>query len=303
LYNFERHARSLLAKPFSDPFSVLKFFLENNCFFDIEFGPVASILSNKVMRMGIHIFPLTYQIRQESDKLLTALQTRSAEIRKHIEAQPLTKQISLICIRTIGLESAFVTVACLPVALLTFTAAPLAIAGVSLATAITCLALHLFFDPISPGESIVKDQWKALFEALQHGNGKQIVQICQALARQDKQRSAAFVKCLGGLQPMEVTPFFHKVCMAGYLLIAFEELQKNEEEQAKNYANKALSHYDQSNLPKEVELCAKEIADNPKEIRRLLQQQEAVPTLKNLDQLLIMKRKGKRKPHHHETIG
>lgn len=243
--------------------------------------------------MGIDFFPLTYQIRQEADTMISALNARSLGLRHTIDSQSLVKQVSVIMLKTLGLEGAVVTAACIPVALLTFTATPLIIAAMSLTTAITCLALSIFFDPRGPGESIVKDQWKALFEALQKGNGEQIIQICKELA--NEQRSASFVRCLGGLQPVEVAPFFHKICMAGYLLRAFEELKKDVEDQAKSYANLALSHYDQSGLPKEIETCAKEIADNPKEIRRLLQLQEVEPTLKNLDYLLVMKRKIRQK--------
>lgn len=251
--------------------------------------------------MAIEHFPLTYQIRAEAGRLISALDSRSRELKHTIETQPLAKQISIVVLKTLGLEGAMVTAAALPVAVITFTAAPLIVAAISLATAITCLAISIFLDPRSHGESNVKDQWKALFKALQSGDGKTIIQICQQLARQsEQQHSSSFVHCLGGMQAVEVAPFFHKICMAGYLLIAFEELKKGQDEEAKSYANRALSHFDQSHLPKEIETCAKEIADNPQEIRRLMDSQGKEYfgnnlTLKNLDSVLVMKRQVKQK--------
>jgi hypothetical protein len=246
--------------------------------------------------MNIHYFPLTHQIRHEADKVITALNARSKELRDSIDSQDLFKQMSLVILKTLSLEGAVVTAACIPVAIITFTATPLIIAAMSLTTAITCLALSIFFDPRDPGESIVKDQWKALFTSLQVGNGAEIIQVCQELAaKQNERHSTSFVRSLGGLQPIEVTPFFHKICMAGYLLIALEGLKKNDEEQAKTFANFALSHFDQSDLPKEVEMYAKEIIDNPDEIRRFLQAKQIEPNLRNLDYILVMKRKIRQK--------
>ena len=164
------------------------------------------------------------------------------------------------------------------------------ISGAAAAIAITCLGLGIFFDPRSPGESIVKDRWKDLFEALGKGTGQEIIEKCTLLTQQKEQRQGHYEKCLGELKPEDIAPFFHKTFMVAHLLVAMESLEKGDAEKVKSHAYTALSHYEMSNFAPELERFAKAIIDSPAEIRRMMDKYQIVSNIHSLDFLVSQRR-------------
>lgn len=232
-------------------------------------------------------FPLTTAINYDAEIIITAMHARAEEIKNDIASQSLLRSISVLALKTLGLAAAIVTCACLPVVALTFTVTPLIIAAGSLTVAITCLAIGIFLNPHSPGESIVKDLWKALFTALRQGKGLRIIQTSEELAKQERQRTNAYNNCLGILSPAEVRPFLHKTCLVGNLLMSLESLAKNEIEQTQEKAEKAYSFFEMSEFPHEVAHFIQAIKNTPMQIRHLIDLQAVVKGLHTLDYLLV----------------
>jgi hypothetical protein len=237
--------------------------------------------------MNVQTFPVTHPIRCEADAINTALDLRTEEIKNRIRSQSLIGRVSIIALKIIGLAASLVTIASVPLAAFLFVAKPLVIAAAAFALAITCLGLGMLLDPRSTAESIVKDHWKTLFEALCKGNGPEIIDKCTQLAQKKELRPGPYEKCLGGLNPAEVDPFFHKTCMVGNLLIAMELLEKNDHEGAKSHANMALSHYETSNFSLELERFGKAIIDNPEDILRLMKKHQISCNTHSLDVLIV----------------
>lgn len=234
-------------------------------------------------------FPITTALSHDAEIIIHSLNKRSEEI-KTIASQSLFRRLTIIAMQTLGLAAGLVTIACLPVAAIMFTATifPLKIAAISSFLAITGLALSILFNPTSPGESIIKNQWKALFAALRLGDGALIVQTCQQLATQKEQRRESFNHCLGPLSPDETTPFLHKACLVGYLLLALQHLDAGEREQANAKAALALSHFQGSALPEEVQNFIKRFIDAPQGMQpHLKMHQHSQYPIHALDHILV----------------
>lgn len=235
-------------------------------------------------------FPITTALNRDSEVIINALTNRSAEIKA--SSQNLTRRVSVLALQMIGLAAAIVTVACLPTAaiLFTVTVLPLKIAAISFVLAITGLGLSILFSPSSPGETIIKNQWKALFAALRQGDGQLILHTCRELAAQKQKRRDSFNSCLGPLPPDETTPFFHKTCLVGYLLIAMQHLRKGDREQSNTSAHSALSHFQQSGFPEEVRRFIKSYMDAPQTMQQHLKlHQHSQYPLHALDRILVNK--------------
>lgn len=239
--------------------------------------------------MTVH-FPVTEPISKDADIIMQALNARSEEIKSSIDHQSLFKKTTLIALKALGLTSGVVAVASIPVTAIVFAITPLTIGTIALCTAISCLALYMFLDPRSPGELIIKDQWRSVFEALRNGNGKQILETCQELAKQKEKRLASFNQCLGSLDSNETIPFFHKTCLVGYLQIALDHLKNNAEKEAKSNAHLALSHFGASGFSSEIEDFIKIITHSPKEMNLLIETHQAGEDLHALDYLIATHR-------------
>lgn len=236
-------------------------------------------------------YPITQAIGHDADVIINSLNTRVEEIKRKLDKQSIIRKASVAALKVLGLAAGIVTVAALPVAAMTFTATPLMIAAASFALGVTCMALCILLDPRNAGESIVKDHWKALFEALRKGNGKQVIHAGRELIKQKDLRPSSYEQCLGQLHHDDLIPFFHKTSMIGYLLMALENLHQREEEKAKSNAHVALSHFDASGLPSEAELLANAITANPKEVHQLIVKNNVGRDIRALDYLITLKRK------------
>lgn len=231
-------------------------------------------------------FPVTEPIGQDANIIMIALNSRSEQLKIDIDSQSLIKKITMTGLKILGLAAGIVTAASIPVATLMFAATPLTIGATALAVAISCLAICMLLDLRSAGELIIKDQWKALFESLRKGNGREILETCQELAKQKEKRQSAFNQCLGTLPPEETTPFFHKVCLIAYLQIALESLRQDNKEAAKSNAHLALSHFGSSGFKDEIQDFVQKILDSPKSMCRLMEDCQAGEDLHALDHLL-----------------
>lgn len=243
--------------------------------------------------MNTH-FPLTAAINRDAEMINQALDARVEEIKDLKASQGCMKNITMLALKALALAAGIATVAALPLAAITFTITPLTIAGACFTIAITCLAIGMFFDARSPGESIVKDQWKSLFNALRQESGTKIIETSQELAKQERFRASAFKSCLGSLQPSDVKPFFHKTCLVGYLMMALEHLSKNEFDKAQDKAKIALSYFEISGLHDEVNLFINAIYNYPSEMRQLIDIPAAGKGIPGLDYLIILKRQAPR---------
>ena len=237
--------------------------------------------------MSAH-FPVTEAIGRDANFIMLALNIRSEQLKFDIDSQGLLKKITMTGLKVLGLTSSVVAVASIPVTALMFAATPLTIGAAALCMAISCLAIFMLLDARSPGELIIKDQWKAVFNSLRKGNGKEILETCQELARQKEKRQKLFSQCLGSLPPDETTPFFHKVCLIAYLQIALEALRTDNEETAKSNAHLALSHFGSSGFQDEIQKFVQEIIDTPKNMRQLMDTCQAGKDLHALDYLMAM---------------
>lgn len=242
---------------------------------------------NSINMMTTH-FPITSAIGQDADTIMIALNSRSAQIKSNIDSQGIFKKITIMALKILGLISGITTASSIPVTVIVFTVTPLTIGAAALVTTITCLTIYMWLDPRSPGELIVKDQWKSLFEALRKGNGKQILDTCQELAKQKEKRASSFNQCLGAMPASETTSFFHKTCLVGYLQIAMEYLRNGDEEQAKSNAHMALSHFGASGFSQEIENFVSIITLSPRTIRELMEKCQAGKDLHALDYLVAI---------------
>lgn len=240
--------------------------------------------------MNTH-FPLATATAREAEKIIHAMDARQEELKESIASQNLLKTITVVALKNLGLAAGILAIACLPVSILAFTITPLTIAAGSLAVAIACLALGMLLDPHSPGESIVKDHWNALFAALRKGNGLRIVEASHDLAKQEKKRASAYKSCIGTLTRDEITPFLHKTCVIGYLLIAIEHLSKSEIDKAQANAKVAMSYVERSNFPEEVSQFAQAVCNYPVEMQQLLEIQSVGIGVHAIDCLIHFKRK------------
>ncbi|HEV8051390.1 MAG TPA: hypothetical protein VGP47_02765 [Parachlamydiaceae bacterium] len=234
-------------------------------------------------------FPVTQAIGRDANVIMIALNSRSEQLKFDIDTQSLIKKITMTGLKILGLLSSVAAVASIPVTALMFAATPLTIGATALLLAVSCLALYMLLDPRSPGELIIKDQWKAVFEALRKGNGREILDTCQELAKQKEKRLSVFTQCLGSLPPDETTPFFHKICLIAYLQIALEALRHNDKEAAKSNAHLALSHFGSSGFEPEIQKFVQEILDSPKNMRHLMDTHQAGEDLHALDYLIAIR--------------
>lgn len=234
-------------------------------------------------------FPLTEAIGRDANLIMVALNSRSEQLKIDIDSQSLLKKITMAGLKALGLASSITAIASIPIAPLMFAAIPITIGASALCLAISCLVIVMLFDLRSPGELIIKDQWKSLFESLRKGNGNEILKTCQELAKQKEKRPSLFNQCLGLLSPHETTPFFHKVCLVAYVQIALDALRADDEETAKSNAHLALSHSGSSGFQDEIQKFVQEIIDSPKNMRQLMDTCQAGEDLHALDSLIAMR--------------
>lgn len=228
-------------------------------------------------------FPVTGAIRRDADIILTALNNRAEVIKIHVQNQGIFKKATIAAIKILGIAAAILTIATIPAAAILLNATPLTIGAVSLTIAISSLALYILTEPRSPGELIVKEHWKHLFEALRLGEGHNIIKNCQELFKQKDQRKSHFIRCLGTLPPEDVDAFFHKASLIGHLQISLNHLRCGEIEQAKSRAHLALSHFEMSHFPVIIRQFALMITDNPHEMQQFIQKNHASQHLHSLD--------------------
>lgn len=244
-----------------------------------------------------YLLPITQPISNDTQMIIYAIDSRSDEIKKFNNSQNIIKRIIIAALPVIGLAAALVSIGSIPVAVILFTATmmPLAIAGINLGIALTCLTLSIVLNPTSPGETIIRKQWKDLFSALRKGDGELIIETCQELAKQKDGRKDSFKRCLGTLPADETTPFFHKICFVGYLLIAMQSQLKGDSEQSSFMVQKALPHFDGSGFSAEVMTFAKLMMDNPQDVQSLIElHSHSESRLHALDHMLVkhLKKKG-----------
>lgn len=232
------------------------------------------------------IYPITDPLGNEADTIIAALKTRTEQIKIDVDSQSLLKRISLTSMKIFGLACAMTAAASVPVAAFVTLTAPAIIGVTALISAIACLALSIHFDPRSTSEMIVKDLWKGVFEALREGNGAKIIATAQELAKQKEKRAAAFNESLGGMDPTSTTPFLHKTCFVGYLQMALGNLRNGEDDIAKANAHLALSHFDSSAFPAEIERFARSIIDTPQKIRAVMEACDAGTDIHALDYII-----------------
>lgn len=238
--------------------------------------------------MTTDYFPITSAIGKDANTIISALSTRSEQIKCKADSYGIVTRVTIVALQTLGLAAGIVTAASFPAAAVLLTAAPLTIGAVGLVVSISALALHVLLYPRSPGELIVKDHWKRLFEALREGDGEKIIKACQVLFKQKDQRNGPFVQCLGTLPSEETNPFFHKACLVGYIQIALEHLRKNEDDLAKSKAHLALSHFDASGLPDKIKQFITSITENPKRMRYFIDGHNLGHDLHALDYLITV---------------
>jgi len=265
------------------------FFHFDSFIFSGNFIDLKILFKISANQMNTH-FPITQAINADASFIIDSLNTRSQELRKTVASQSLFKRISLIAFKILGLAAGIVVLASLPVTAMTFAARPLTIGMISLGLAATCLALCMLLDIRSPGETIVKDHWKELFDALHKGQGAEIINTCKKLAKQKEHRQNSFIRCLGPLSTTEIMPFFHKTCFVGHLLVSLDFLRQNNDAKANENAYLALSHFESSNLSEEARRFAKEVINSPREIRHLLETHCPKLDLHSLDYLFFLRR-------------
>jgi hypothetical protein len=248
--------------------------------------------------MNVH-FPTARAIRQDADIIIASLNERTKEIKKNVDSQGVIKKIVLRASKILGLASGVMAVAAVTASLLTFSVTPLMIAMAATALAITCFGISILQDPRNASESLIKDQWKALLESLRQDLGEDIIKRGHDLLKQKEQHAAAYAQCIGKLDPEALTPFFHKTCVVGYLLIALESLHQKEEEKAKSNAHLALSHFDSSSFPPEIEQLALWMTNNPKELISLIEKHHVGHGVPALDYLIFLKTKTETRPQLH----
>ena len=232
------------------------------------------------------LYPITDPINQDADDIISALKTRAEQIKITLDSQSLAKKISLASIKIFGLASAVTAAATVPVAALVTVTAPVMIGVTALISAVACLTLSIHFDARNPAEMILKDLWKAVFEALREGNGKKIIETAQELAKQKEKRKDAFHQCLGDMDPDFTTPFLHKTCFVGYLQMALDNVRNNEDDIAKSNAHLALSHFDSSAFSPDIERFAKSILETPQKIRAVMEACDAGNDIHALDYII-----------------
>lgn len=237
-------------------------------------------------------FPLREAIAKDASVVMRALDARSKQIKSNIDSQSLFRRLSMLAVRSLGLTSGVVTIASVPAAVSMFSVAPLTLGAASLCTGMTCLAMHIFLSPRSDAELIVKNKWKAVFEALRRGDGKLILSSGTELAKQEKARQSAFSQCIEPLPTHAAIPFLHKIRVVGFLQIAMNHLRNGEDKLAKENAYYALANFDDSGFPKDVESFIRGIADSPKNMRLLMETHPAGDDLHALDYLIAKKASG-----------
>lgn len=231
-------------------------------------------------------FPITEPIGKDANVIINALNSRSTQLKSTIDSQSLSKRITMTALKAIGLASTVTAIASIPVTALLFSTVPLTIGAIALCLSISCFALYMLFEPKSPRELIIRDQWKSVFQSLRNGNGKEILNTCQELAKQKEKRLSSFSQCLGSLNPSETLPFFHKTCLVGYLQMAMEHLRNHEDEKALSNAHMALSHFGASGFSNEIKKFLEIIVDSPNHMRHLIDIHQAGNDLHALDYLV-----------------
>lgn len=234
--------------------------------------------------MNTH-FPISETIRRNADMIISILDTRAEEVKKNVQSQSFIQRITLIASRIIGLAGGLVMIACLPIAAAKVSIGALSIAFISFSVAMTCFALYVCLNPRSPGETIVQSQWKSLFTALRSGNGIDIIQACNELIKQKRQRTSSFDNCLNK-QTVGVMPFIYKSLLIGYLLLAIENLMNGKKEEANTFADNALGLFEESHLPKEIKNGIKAIKNGSEETQKILRSTYTKPSLQSLDSFL-----------------
>lgn len=234
-------------------------------------------------------FPITEPIGNDANVIINALNLRSTQLKSTIDSQSLVKRITMSALKIIGLASSVTAIASIPVTFILFSTTTLTLGAIALSLSISCLSLYILMEPKSPRELIIRDQWKTVFQALRKGNGNEILETCQELAKQKEKRLSSFSQCLGSLNPAETLPFFHKTCLVGYLQITLENLKNHEDEKALSNAHMALSHFGASGFSEEIKSFLEKIIDSPNSIRHLIDLHQAGSDLHALDYLVAMK--------------
>lgn len=242
--------------------------------------------------MNTH-FPITEAINRDASTIILALNRRVNDVKNIVDNQSLARRVSIVALDLIGLASGLVSIACLPVIAFTVSLAALPIAAIAVTLSITSLALSIFFHPRSRGESLVKDYWKHLFQAIRKGNGQEIIQTCQELAKQEKQRPAHFQHCLGIKSDVAIEPFWkaflHKTSLVGYLLMAIDNFRLGDEEKGQMHSDQALSHFEASGFFEEVQRYLKDLKDPHSELRDMIRMHNTAKGVHSLDYLLSLR--------------
>lgn len=236
-------------------------------------------------------FPITSALNQEATSIHTALDKRALALKNKVDGQNVIKRICLAAFKMLSLATCLIAIASIPVAVVTLTAAPLTIAAAGFAISISLLALSIILDPRSAGETIIKDQWKALFSALRQGSGTEIVNTSQALAKQKRHRAAAYQKCVGELPMESLTSFFHKTRLIGHLLSSIEHLAQSNIPLTRQSAQSALTDFEQSGFSHPVKLFIQTLIERPIEIYDLNASLTATPGIHKLDYMIFLRNK------------
>lgn len=239
--------------------------------------------------MTAEFFPFRTAITQDVNVVMNALDQRTAQINLDIDSQGFFRKFTMLAAKSLGLASGIVSFASVPTAISMLSLAPLTFGAASLCTAMTCLAAHILLSPRSDAEQIVKNKWKAVFEALRKGDGQQILNSGTELAKQEKERPSGFYQCIGSLSPQQITPFLHKIRVIGFLQIAIGYLRNGEDKLAKENAYYALANFDDSGFPKEIESFIRGMIDTPKSMRQFMESHQAGNDLHALNYLIAVK--------------
>lgn len=221
-------------------------------------------------------FPVTGPIGNDANIVIQALNARSAQLKSLNEN--IFRKITMTALKAIGLTAIITALASIPISL--------SISALATGLSISCLVLYLLLDPKSTRELIIREQWKSLFQSLRKGNGKEILETYQELAKQKEKRLPIFTQTLGSLNSNDTLPFFHKTCLVGYLQIALEKLKNYEDQQALSHAHMALSHFGESGFPFEIKKFLEEITESPADIRQFIKAQQSGNDLHALDDLI-----------------
>ena len=219
--------------------------------------------------MNLH-FPVSDVVKQDTSLIMQAISKRSREINETIASLHIVQRVSLVALSQLALMFGLISIAGSLAAAVAVTTTTISIIAVSTVLAITCAALSILVNPYTSGESMIKNQWKLLFKALKKSNGKEIIYHCQELAKQQISRKSSFNECLGSIETLDVTLFFHKILLVGYAMLAIECLRNNQERKAMENAKMAYSYHEPSGFHENVACLLKAIKDTPLTVKPLI---------------------------------